>query len=85
MHLQAKQAQLQQYGDVFFQPDHFVDGHGDMRLDEQSQSFGRTSLIFHILPPISLHRKNFPIKFSLNKILKILKNLIDIRFLFKEI
>jgi hypothetical protein len=85
MHLQARQAQLQQYGDVFIQPNHSVDEHGDMRLDEKSQSFGRKSLIFHILPPISLHRNNFPIKFPLNKILKILKDLIAIRFLFKRI
>ena len=41
--------------------------------------------LFILASPIGLHSMDFPIKFSLNQVLKVPKNLENIRFLFKKI
>lgn len=81
MHLQGGLDRPLRHDDVCFVPHHFADVHGDKIPDGLFLLFGRMSLIL-LTSPIGLHRNYLFVEFSFNKVLKVVKDLKNIRFFF---
>jgi hypothetical protein len=76
--------QPQQYDDVFFWQTHSADEHRDKKYGERYQFAGKKVFSFWYSPPppVCLNSENFLVKQLFNKILKFLKLLKDLGFVF---